>query len=324
MVPVGALDQPDGAAVAFAPTSAPTRGSARAARASRAGRPGGPSRRTGRSQTRPRTALRARDRGPPRASRATPCRCGCGRRARARAAAAAAGARTRRAGRAPARPGAAAGSSAEILTETFVRGIAPALSRSSTSRAGQPRCARASSVSASSQRAAYRSASGWVTVASPSRSTELVTPRFQRSRSTPSADAGVSPTMNRCAMCFTPAAAAAPIAVRRGSVVGHPHRRGQRRRGVGDLAQELPQVAGEIVERPAGGGDVDEPEQRGLELLIGRCEIHRPLVERPERMAGARRERRGEVGADLVDRAFERWAPGRRCLLARHRFRRGC
>ena len=40
------------------------------------------------------------------------------------------------------------------------------------------------------------------------------TPSFHSSRSVPSAAFGVSPTMKRCAMCLTPAAAAAPSAVR--------------------------------------------------------------------------------------------------------------
>ena len=43
-----------------------------------------------------------------------------------------------------------------------------------------------------------------MTVASPSRSTEDATPSFHRSRRTPSAAFGSSPTMKRCAMCLTP------------------------------------------------------------------------------------------------------------------------
>ena len=87
--------------------------------------------------------------------------------------------------------------------------------------------------------------------------------------------------------------------------VGHPHRRGQRRRGVGDLAQELAQVAGEVVERTAGRRDVDEPEQRRAQLPVGRGQVHRPLVDRPERVAGARGKCRGQIGADLADRPLE-------------------
>ena len=42
----------------------------------------------------------------------------------------------------------------------------------------------------------------------------MATPCFHRSSSTPVASRGVSPTMKRCAMCLTPAAAAAPSAWR--------------------------------------------------------------------------------------------------------------
>ena len=51
-------------------------------------------------------------------------------------------------------------------------------------------------------------------MASPSRSTEEATPRSQRPRSTPLAAPHVSPTMNRCAMCRTPAGGGAPSAAR--------------------------------------------------------------------------------------------------------------
>jgi len=44
------------------------------------------------------------------------------------------------------------------------------------------------------------------------------------------------------------------------------HRRGQRRWGLGHLLEEAGQVRGEVVERPAGRGDVDEAKQRGSQL----------------------------------------------------------
>jgi hypothetical protein len=77
-------------------------------------------------------------------------------------------------------------------------------------------------------------------------------------------------------------------------------------------------MAGEIVERTASGRDVDEPEQRGLELLVGGREIHGALVEGSQGMTGGRGERRCEVGADIADRALERLAVGGRELRVRH------
>jgi hypothetical protein len=53
-----------------------------------------------------------------------------------------------------------------------------------------------------------------VTVASPSRSSDEAIPSRHIERSSFAACSGVSPTMKRCAMCRTPAAAAAPSAVR--------------------------------------------------------------------------------------------------------------
>ena len=63
-------------------------------------------------------------------------------------------------------------------------------------------------------------------------------------------------------MWRTPAAVAAPSALRPGGVVGQPHRGVERRRPLRDLLEVGDQVRGEVVERAAGGGHVDEPEQR--------------------------------------------------------------
>ena len=110
-------------------------------------------------------------------------------------------------------------------------------------------------------------------------------------------------------MWRTPAAAAAPSAVRaaRLSEIRIAAASGGGR--VRYLAQELAQVAGEVVERAARRGDVDEPEQGGFELLVGRGEVHRPGVERPQRVAGARGKRGRQIGADLADGELERRRP---------------
>ena len=79
-------------------------------------------------------------------------------------------------------------------------------------------------------------------------------------------------------------------------------------------------MAREVVERAAGGHDVDEAEQRGLELGVLRGELHRLLVGGLERVARRRRERRPEPLADRVQLALqrgvvharERYAPDRR------------
>ena len=180
---------------------------------------------------------RAPARARPRANRATPCRCGCARRARA---AWRNSGRSRAAASSRPRSGASgrsSGVSAETLTDTFARGSGP------------PRRARAPAARASARGgrellerlAAPRGVAvglGGVTVASPSRSTELATPRSHRRRSTPSAAAGrladdepvghvPAPRLRRRrrARCAPPG-------------VGDPHRGGDRRRRVGDLLEE--------------------------------------------------------------------------------------
>ena len=264
VIPVGALDQPHRSAAASARTPAPTPGCARAARASRAGRPGAPCPPTARARTRPRTAPRAPGRAPPRASRATPCRCGCGPRARARGAAAAAAARRRRAGRAPARRVAAAGSAPRSSPTRSSAGSRPTLSRSSTSRAGHPRWAPASSVSASvaARRVPVGLGLGDGRLAEQvDRAGHAAVPQVAQHAERRSRRLADDEPVGHV---LDPRRGGGADRGARRAVVGHPHRRGERRRGVGHLAQELAQVTGEVVERPAGGVDVDEPEQRGL------------------------------------------------------------
>ena len=65
-------------------------------------------------------------------------------------------------------------------------------------------------------------------------------------------------------------------------------------------------MAGEVVERAAGRHDVDEAEQRGLQLAVLRRELHRLLVGALERVARRRRHRRREPLADGEQLLLER------------------
>ncbi|MEO8687202.1 MAG: hypothetical protein ABI611_03155 [Solirubrobacteraceae bacterium] len=82
------------------------------------------------------------------------------------------------------------------------------------------------------------------------------------------------------------------------AVVAHPHRRADRRGRRLDLAEEAGQVAGKVVERAAGRDDVDEAEQRRLELTVLGGELHRLLVGELERVARRCRHGRGQPLAD--------------------------
>ena len=81
----------------------------------------------------------------------------------------------------------------------------------------------------------------------------------------------------------------------------HPHRGGHRRRVLVHLAQVVPEVAGEVVERAAGGRHVHEPEEGRAQLLVLRRQLHRALVEGAERVAASRRER----GMDRATHALQ-------------------
>ena len=105
--------------------------------------------------------------------------------------------------------------SAETLTDRFARGSAPAESRSSAGRSGQPRAAAASVVErlGAALRVALRLGLGDGRLAEQvDRGRDAVASTARAA--SPSAACGLSPTMKRCAMCLTPAAAAAPSAVR--------------------------------------------------------------------------------------------------------------
>ena len=97
------------------------------------------------------------------------------------------------------------GVNAVTFTDTFTRGIGPIRSLSSTARSGHPAAAAARLLQHLAAAPAYRSASSSVTVASPSRSTELAIPERQSPPIGLSAARGDSPTTKRCAMWRTPA-----------------------------------------------------------------------------------------------------------------------
>ena len=59
------------------------------------------------------------------------------------------------------------------------------------------------------------------------------------------------------------------------------------------------EVACEVVERAAGGRDVDEPEQRRAQLGVVRRQLHRALVDNPKRMARPPGQCRVDRAADL-------------------------
>ena len=90
-----------------------------------------------------------------------------------------------------------------------------------------------------------------------------------------------------------------------GARVAHLHRDGDRRRRLLDLAQEARQVRGEVVDVPAGGDDVDEAEQRRLELGVAGGHRHRLVVERLQGAPRGRRQALPQAPADRVQLAFQ-------------------
>jgi hypothetical protein len=60
-------------------------------------------------------------------------------------------------------------------------------------------------------------------------------------------------------------------------------------------------VARQVVERPAGRDDVDEPEEGGLELRVGAGQVHRLVVQGLERAAGGGREAGRDGPSHLQD-----------------------
>ena len=81
----------------------------------------------------------------------------------------------------------------------------------------------------------------------------------------------------------------------------HAHRDLDRRRRIVDVVEERRQMAREVVERAAGGHDVDEAKQRGAQLLVLGGELHRAVVERAQRSARTLRESGGEAPPDGLD-----------------------
>ena len=152
-------------------------------------------------------------------------------------------------------------------------------------------------------------------------------PSRHRRRSVGSAARGSSPTMKRCAMWRTPAAPAAPSAARPAFVL--PIRIAARSDGglLADLVEEARQVRREIVERAAGGDDVDEAKQRGAQLVVLGREVHRAVVERLERVAAVRRKRVVQCAPDAPDLALRasraRPRGGRPCATGWSSRRRG-
>ena len=181
--------------------------------------------------------------------------------------------------------GRSSGVSAETLTDTLARGSGPRPSRSSTGRAGQPVAAGRSF--GARRRTARRTRRPRRRSASPRRAGRRSSPPPTATArdSTPSAARGLSPTMKRWAMWRTPPAAAAPSAARpargvrdlgspRRSAAGHSGTSSRNRPG-----------GGEVIERAARRHDVDEPEQRRAQLAVAAGELHRPGVDRAERVA---------------------------------------
>jgi hypothetical protein len=68
-----------------------------------------------------------------------------------------------------------------------------------------------------------------------------------------------------------------------------------------DLTQKRAQVAREVVERAARRHHVHEPEERGAQLGVPRGEVHRLVVDRPERVACLAWQRRSELEPDAMD-----------------------
>ena len=93
--------------------------------------------------------------------------------------------------------------------------------------------------------------------------------------------------MKRCAICRTPAAAAAPSAALPALLARHPHRGGHRWGMLAHLAQVVPEVPREVVERATRRRDVHEAEEGCSQLLVRRRQLHRALVEGTQRVAPA-------------------------------------
>ena len=200
--------------------------------------------------------------------------------------------------------GRSSGVSAETLTERFARGSGPAPSRSSAGRSGQPRVGGGERLErdVAALGVALRLGLGDGRLAEQvDGAGDAVLPQLaqrpERGLRALADDEAVRHVLDAGGRGGAQRGAA-------GARVAHPHRHGDRRRRRLDLAEEAGQVAGEVVERAAGRDDVDEPEQRGLELGVLRGELHRLLVGGLERVARAGGQRVGEPLSDFDEALF--------------------
>ena len=111
--------------------------------------------------------------------------------------------------------------------------------------------------------------------------------------------------MKRWAMRLTPAAAAAPSAVRPARVWAIFIAAAIGCGGSGTSSRNACEVAREVIQGAAGRSDVDEAEQRRAQLPVAGGELHRAGVQDFERIARGRGERGRELGTDLSDGVLE-------------------
>ena len=208
--------------------------------------------------------------------------------------------------------GRSSGVRADTFTDRFARGSGPALSRSSCGRAGQRAAARAERVErvGAAVGVALGLGGGDGRLAEQvDRGGDAVLPQVAQH-----AERGLRVLADDEAVRHPPHAGGGRGAERRaaGLRAAHPHRHADRRGRLLDLAEEAGEVAREVVERPAGGHDVDEPEQRRLELGVLRREVHRLLVDRLQRVARDRHRGRQTAAQRRAARSPVRARPPRR------------
>ena len=306
VVPVGALDEPDRQRRRALRLALEARGSCRASPASRAGSPAARARRTARRGTPPRRAARGSAPARRRASPSTPCRCAGARRPRSRVAAAAAAGRRRRACRAPGASGRSSGVSADTFTHRFARASTPALSDSSW----RPRGPRPRGVGDRVQRLGaavgvalrlglrHRRLAEQVDGGRDAVLPQVAQVAERRLRRLAD-DEAVRHVLDARRPRPGPARAAPPWSCPSSS----PPRSAAAARSTS--SRKRGQMAREVVEVARRGHDVDEAEQRGLELGVRRGEVHRLVVDRLQRVAGGRK-RAGEPLAHLEQFALQR------------------
>ncbi len=115
----------------------------------------------------------------------------------------------------------------------------------------------------------------------------LAMPRSHSLRRTPSAAVGRLADDEAVGHVLHAAAAAAPSAARPALVCAIRIAAASGGGRSGSSSQEARQVAGEVIERAAGGDDIDKPKQRGAQLAVARGEVHRACVQRTQRIARA-------------------------------------